>query len=177
MTVPRPSMLTVRVNLLGDNYNAGKELFLQGHVAKLVEVDTARQIFKFLFHTNRASSIMLIVRNMNDAGLRDAVLDGSCTWAHCALLMFSLTSRITGENIPIWHRDITRVCGPIPFVLTGTHDGVTASRRAKQLTFHRKKKMPFCQLSHNNPNDDRNKPFLWLVRMLLRDNRLNFVPA
>merc|ERR1712070_1297340 len=49
------------------------------------------------------------------AGLRD----GYYIEAHCGIIMFDVTSRITYKSVPNWHRDLTRVCESIPIVLVG----------------------------------------------------------
>lgn len=48
-------------------------------------------------------------------GLREGYYIG----AHCGILMFDLTSRVTYSNVPKWHRDLVRVCEGIPIVLVG----------------------------------------------------------
>ena len=37
--------------------------------------------------------------------------------AHCAIIMFDGTSRVTYKNMPIWRRDLVRVRENIPIVL------------------------------------------------------------
>lgn len=39
--------------------------------------------------------------------------------AQCGIMMFDLTSRITYQSIPKWHKDLVRVCDGIPIVLVG----------------------------------------------------------
>jgi len=48
-------------------------------------------------------------------GLREGYYVG----AHCALIMFDVTSRITYKNVPKWYKDLTRICENIPIVLVG----------------------------------------------------------
>uniref|UniRef100_A0A7S1GL86 GTP-binding nuclear protein n=1 Tax=Cyclophora tenuis TaxID=216820 RepID=A0A7S1GL86_CYCTE len=89
--------------------------------------------------------------------------------------MFDVTSCITYKNVPIWHRDITRVCNDIPIVLCGNKVNVKDRKvKAKQITFHRKKHMQFYDISAKS-NYNFEKPFLWLARKLVGDNRIHFV--
>ena len=37
-------------------------------------------------------------------GLRD----GYYIYAHCGIIMFDVTSRVTYKNVPVWHRDLCR---------------------------------------------------------------------
>jgi GTP-binding nuclear protein Ran len=51
--------------------------------------------------------------------------------------MFDVTSRATYKNVPIWHRDIVRVCENIPIVLVGNKvDVMDRKVKPKQITFH-----------------------------------------
>ena len=34
-------------------------------------------------------------------------------------MMFDLNSRVTYKNIPVWYKDLVRVCDNIPIVLVG----------------------------------------------------------
>lgn len=48
-------------------------------------------------------------------GLREGYYIG----AHCAIIMFDVTSRISYKNVPKWHKDLTRICDTVPIVLVG----------------------------------------------------------
>lgn len=75
-------------------------------------------------------------------GLRD----GYYIQAHCAIIMFDVTSRVTYKNVPNWHRDLVRVCENIPIVLCGNKVDVKDRKvKAKSIIFHRKKNL---QVSH-----------------------------
>lgn len=71
-------------------------------------------------------------------GLRD----GYYIQAHCAIIMFDVTSRVTYKNVPNWHRDLVRVCENIPIVLCGNKVDVKDRKvKAKSIIFHRKKNL------------------------------------
>ena len=66
-------------------------------------------------------------------GLRD----GYYIQAQCAIIMFDVTAMSTYNNVPVWHRDLERVCGDIPIVLCGNKVDDTKDRK-RQVTYHRK---------------------------------------
>merc|ERR1712154_742193 len=105
-------------------------------------------------------------------GLRD----GYYIQGQCAIIMFDVTSRITYRNVPNWHRDLTRVCENIPIVLCGNKVEIKDRKKAKQITFHRKKNLQYYDISAKS-NYNFEKPFLWLARKLSGDNQLHFVEA
>jgi GTP-binding nuclear protein Ran len=71
-------------------------------------------------------------------GLRDGYYSGS----NCGIVMFDVCSRITYHNIPIWYKDLVRVCENIPIVLVGNKVDVKDRKvKAKQILFHRKKNL------------------------------------
>lgn len=91
--------------------------------------------------------------------------------------MFDVTSRITYKNVPNWYRDLTRVCENIPIVLVGNKVDIKERKvKAKQVTFHRKKNLPYYDISAKS-NYHFDKPFLWLARRIFGDNNLQFVAA
>merc|ERR1712098_551939 len=76
-------------------------------------------------------------------GLRD----GYYINGNAAIIMFDVTSRASYKNVPIWHRDLTRVCENIPIVLVGNKVDVKDRKvKPKHILFHRKK--PNIQLRH-----------------------------
>ncbi|KDO23804.1 hypothetical protein SPRG_11234 [Saprolegnia parasitica CBS 223.65] len=105
-------------------------------------------------------------------GLRDGYYVG----AQCAIIMFDVTSRISYKNVPCWHRDIVRVCEDIPIVLCGSKiDAMTRNVQGKQIAFHRKKNLPYCEISAKT-SVALEMPFLYLARKLAGDDNLTFVP-
>ena len=96
-------------------------------------------------------------------GLRD----GYYIAANAAIIMFDVTSRITYRSVPIWHRDVTRVCENIPIVLCGNKIDVKGRTvKPKHIVFHRRK--PNIQYYDTSAKSNYNfeKPFLWIIRKL-----------
>jgi len=104
-------------------------------------------------------------------GLRDGYYcDGQC-----AIIMFDVTSRITYKNVPQWYRDIRRVCGAIPVVLTGNKVDVADRQvKPKNVRFHRRRGLQYYDLSVLSMYN-LEKPFLWLARRLSGQNTLEFI--
>ena len=106
-------------------------------------------------------------------GLREGYYIG----AHCAIIMFDVTSRVTYKNVPKWHKDLTRICENIPIVLVGNKvDQKDRRVRARQITFHRKRSLQYYDISAKS-NYQYEKPFLWLLRTLVGDPNLYLVEA
>lgn len=129
-----------------------------------------------------ATTSGLVQFNMKDActlsskkwwKMRDIIYSG----AHAAIIMFDLTHRITYKSVSNWYRDVIRTVGRIPIVLVGTKSDLTAERRVKpkSITFHRKKSIPYFEVSLKTPNSFA-QPFLWLAQRMSGDDDLAFVP-
>jgi GTP-binding nuclear protein Ran len=112
---------------------------------------------------------------------RDEMLtDHQCMDAHCAIIMFDVTSRVTFQNVAKWYRDIVRVCGEIPIVLCGNKvDAADSRARVKHLNIDRTMSLPYFEISaaaqrahgwdgpfalFNQPMDE---PIVWLARKLM----------
>ncbi len=107
------------------------------------------------------------------AGLRDGYYIG----AHCAIIMFDVTSRITYKNVAKWYKDITRVCENIPIVLVGNKVDIPDRKvKARQILFPRKHGIQYYDISAKS-NYQFATPFIWLMRKLSGDNELNLVEA
>lgn len=104
-------------------------------------------------------------------GLRD----GYYVHAHCALVMFDVTSRITYINVPKWFQDIRRACGDIPCVLLGNKVDVEDREvKAQHITYHRKQGIQYYDISAKS-NFNFEKPFLYLARRLTGIPDLHFI--
>ena len=80
--------------------------------------------------------------------------------------MFDLTSRISYKNVPVWYRDLVRVCENIPIVLVGNKADIKNRKvKARQITFHRRKNLAYYDISAKS-NYNFEKPFLWIARKL-----------
>lgn len=89
--------------------------------------------------------------------------------------MFDVTARITYRDVPNWYRDITRICNDIPMVLCGNKiDVKERDVKPKTITFHRKKGMPYYEISVKS-NYNYTKPFLYLLRKLGGNDKLALI--
>lgn len=105
------------------------------------------------------------------SGLRDGYYIGG----QCAIIMFDVTSRVTYKSVPVWHKDLTRVCEAIPIVLCGNKvDCKDRKVKPKDIFFHRKKNLQYYDISAKS-NYNFEKPFLYLVRKLVGDPNCHFV--
>ena len=104
-------------------------------------------------------------------GLRDGYYIGG----QCGIIMFDLISRITYQNVPNWHQELVRVCQNIPIVLCGNKVDVKDRKlNAKSIVYHRKTNMQYYDLSARS-NYNFEQPFLWLARILVGSDELQFV--
>jgi len=105
-------------------------------------------------------------------GLRD----GYYINGQCAIIMFDVTSRVSYKNVPVWHRDLTRVCDDIPIVLCGNKVDVKDRKvTPKQISFQRKKaNIQYYDISAKS-NYNFEKPFLWITKKLTGDASVQFV--
>ena len=63
-------------------------------------------------------------------------------------MMFDLNSRVTYKNIPVWYKDLVRVCDNIPIVLVGNKvDVENGEVKQKFINFHRKKNLQYYNVS------------------------------
>ena len=89
-------------------------------------------------------------------GLREGYYVG----ANAAILMFDVTARITYKNVPMWYKDIRRICESIPIVLVGNKvDQKDRKVKPRYITFHRKCNLPYFDISVKS-NYQYEKPFL-----------------
>jgi len=99
-----------------------------------------------------------------------------CIGADCAILMFDVTSRITEKEIPKWCKLISTICGNIPKVLVGNKVDDVRCRKvvSKAITFHRKVKMPYCEISAKTGYQCE-KPLLYLLRMMANSDKIELL--
>ena len=141
------------------------------------------------FHTNRG----VVKFNVWDCAGQEkfgGLRSGYYIKGQCAIIMFDVTARITYKHVPNWYRELCSVCGTwetidgvrtlvdmIPTVLVGNKVDVRDRKvTAKSITFHRKKNLPYYDVSCKS-NYNYEKPFLWLARKMARDAQLAFVEA
>ena len=138
---------TFKLVLVGEG-GVGKTTFVKRHVTgefeKKYVATLGVEVHPIKFHTNRGE----IVFNVWDTAGQEkfgGLRDGYYIQAQCAIIMFDVTSRITYQRVPNWHRDLERVCNDpsgrrIPIVLVGNKVDVK-DRKVKQkaINYHRKK--------------------------------------
>lgn len=91
------------------------------------------------------------------------------------MIFFDLTSRMSYKNVPNWHRDFVRVVPDTPMVMVGNKvDVKDRVVKAKNITFHRKKNLQYFEISAKS-NYNFEKPFLYLLRQLTKNNNVVFV--
>jgi GTP-binding nuclear protein Ran len=108
-------------------------------------------------------------------GLRDGYYIGG----EAAIIMFDVTSMITYKSVPQWHRDLVRVCPPMPIVLCGNKVDVKDRKvKPKDITYHRRKMLQYYDISAKS-NYNFEKPFLYIARKLtgVEDLRFTEMPA
>ncbi|XP_016979573.2 GTP-binding nuclear protein Ran [Drosophila rhopaloa] len=163
--------------LLGDG-GTGKTTFVKRHLTgefeKKYEATLGVEVHPIFFHTTRG---LFRINIWDTAGQEKfgGLSEGYCVKGQCAILMFDVTSRTTYNNVPFWYQDVERVCGNIPMVLCGNKVDVRDRKvRAKQVTFHLKKNLPFIEISAKS-NYNYEKPFVYLLRELTGDPQLELV--
>jgi GTP-binding nuclear protein Ran len=165
--------------LVGDG-GTGKTSFVKRHLTgefeKKYVATLGVEVHPLVFHTSRGP-IKFNVRDIAGQEKYGGLRDGCYSQGQCAIIMFDVTSRITYKNVPNCHQYLTRVCGDIPMVLCGNKVDIKDRKlMAKQMTFHRKKNLPYFDISAKS-NQNLEKPFLWLARKLSGDDQLHFVGA
>lgn len=165
--------------ILGDG-GVGKTTFVKRHLTgefnKRYEPTHGVDVHPMDFETSRGP---LRFSCWDTAGQErfGSLRDGYYVNADCAILMFDVTCRLTYKNIPMWYRDIRRVCPNIPILLVGNKVDVHNRQvRPKMVTFHRKHSLQYYEVSAKS-NYNFEKPFLYLVRQLYNDDTLQFVDA
>ncbi|TMW58429.1 hypothetical protein Poli38472_009988 [Pythium oligandrum] len=165
--------------LIGDG-GVGKTTFLKRHLTGEFETKYIAtlgvEVHPPILHTNFGPLLFNCWDTAGQekfGGMRDAYY----MQGQCAIIMFDLTSRISYKNVPNWHSDLTRVCGDIPIVICGNKvDHRDRKVKAKHITFHRKKNLPYFNLSVKT-NYQLEKPFLSIARALVGDDNLAIVEA
>lgn len=165
--------------LVGDG-GVGKTTFVKRHLTgefeKKYVATLGVEVYPLKFHTN-CGQIQFNVWDTAGQEKFGGLRDGYYIQGQCAIIMFDVTSRITYKSVPNWHRDLTRVCENIPIVLCGNKVDVKDRKvKAKQITFHRKKNLPYYEISAKN-NYNFEKPFLWVTRKVAGNSDIVFVEA
>ncbi|KAG0310732.1 GTP-binding nuclear protein gsp1/Ran [Dissophora globulifera] len=167
---------TVKLVLVGDG-STGKTTFVKRHSTgefekKYITTINA-EVHPLSFFTN-FGAIRFDVWDTVGQEMVGGFCDGYYISAHCGIIMFDVTSRISYKNVPNWHRDLVRACGNIPIVLCGNKVDIRERKvMPKDIDFHRKKSLEYYDISAKS-NYNIEMPFLWLARKLFNNPNLVF---
>ncbi|XP_064109217.1 uncharacterized protein LOC135217341 [Macrobrachium nipponense] len=102
---------------------------------------------EIIVHTSHGESIISLwdTAGQEKLGpLRDAYYEN----ADAAIIFCDVTSRVTYKNVPLWHKDIMRVCEGIPVVLCANKIDVKERKvKSKSITYPLKFNMGFFEIS------------------------------
>ncbi|KAJ5076702.1 gtp-binding nuclear protein ran [Anaeramoeba ignava] len=168
-----------KIILVGDG-GVGKTTFVKRHLSgefrKEYIATVGVEVHPLVFYTTKCP----ICFNVWDTAGQErfgGLRDGYYIEGDAAIIMFDVTSPETYENVAVWYRDIIRVCDNIPMVLCGNKVDVKDRKvRARQITFHRRKNIPYFDISAKS-NYNFEKPFLYLARRLFGDPSLSLDKA
>ena len=168
---------TFKLVLIGDG-GVGKTSFVKRHLTgefqTRYEPTMSVDVRKLDFNTSKGPiefECWDTAGQESFGGMRDLYYAG----ADCAIIMFDVTSRLTYRNVPMWYRDLKRVCGDIPVMLCGNKVDIKNRQvKPKQVDFHRKSGIVYNEISAKS-NHNYEKPFLHFSRKLLKDDTLQFV--
>jgi len=154
--------------LVGDG-GTGKTTFVKRHITgefeKKYVATVGAEVHPLDFYTNYGKFIFDVWDTAGQeriGGLRDAYYISS----HAAIIMFDVTHRETYKSVQEWYKDLVRVVENIPIVLVGNKvDCKDRKVKLKQITFHRKKNLQYCDVSAKS-NYNFEKPFVWLLQKL-----------
>ncbi|XP_060025440.1 GTP-binding nuclear protein Ran-like [Lagenorhynchus albirostris] len=178
MAAQEEPQVQFKLVLVGDG-GTGKttDTFVKRHLTSESEKYIATlsvEVHPPVFHTNKGRikfNVWDTAGQKKFGGLRD----GYYIQAHCAIIMFDVTSRVTYKHMPNWHRNLVRVCENTPIMLYGNKVDIKDRKvKAKSIVFHRKKNLQYYDISAKS-NYNFEKPFLWLAIKLIRDPNLEFI--
>ncbi|KAG0286858.1 GTP-binding nuclear protein gsp1/Ran [Dissophora globulifera] len=170
---------TFKLILVGDR-GSGKTAFINRHLTGKFETKYSPTIhpeIQNLFFQTNLGPIFFNTWDIACQEMFGGLSEVYCVEAQCAIIMFDLTSRTTYKNVPNWHQHLVRVCGDIPIALCGNKVDIRDRKvMPKDISFHRKKSLYYCDISAKS-NYNLDKPFLWLARMLMRRDGLEYVAS
>jgi GTP-binding nuclear protein Ran len=167
-----------KVALVGDR-GVGKTTFLKRHMCgefetKYVPTDGV-EIHPVEFYTSRG---MIRFSVFDTAGEKKPweLREGYYADAHCAIIMFDVTSRTTFTNVAKWHRDVVNAARRIPIVVVGSKmDERDHKVKREDMAFKRRTWNVSDYFISTKPKMNFERPFLCLARQLLKDNSLEFL--
>jgi len=164
--------------LVGDG-GVGKTTFVKRHLSgeyvELYRPTIGCVVHELDFETNKGTVLFECWDTAGQekfGGLRDGYYVG----AKCGIVMFDLTFRHSYQNIPIWIRDVYRVCNEIPLTIVGNkYDLMDPAEEEDRVTaFKRKYGNKYVEISARR-NRNYEKPFLFLIKDLLKSRNVRFV--
>ena len=174
-----PNTPRFKVVLVGDG-GVGKTTFVKRHrtgeFEKKYVATMGVEVYPLPFYTTLGGVIFNCWDTAGQekfGGLRDGYYIGG----QAAIIMFDVTARITYRSVPLWHKDLVRVCENIPIVLCGNKVDCKERRvRPKDIYFHRKKNLQYYDVSAKS-NYNFEKPFLYIARKLTGNPNCAFKAA
>jgi GTP-binding nuclear protein Ran len=171
---------TFKVCILG-NARVGKSTFIKRHITGEYDKNyiptIGVEVHPLVFHTTRG----IIKLNLWDCageprycGLGDSYYFK----ADAALLLFSLDIRKSYDDLNKWYQAFNRVAPNVPICVMGNKYDL-AENYISNLTFHSSESEMFKNFYYTSGKTNYNfeKPFLCLLRNLMKDDTLQFTPA
>lgn len=163
--------------LVGDG-GSGKTTFVKRHITgefKIVYKPTIGvEVHPLDFWTNKGKICFYCWDTAGQekfGGLRDGYYVGG----QCGIIMFDLSDRNSYKNVPIWYRDVIRICNSVPIVLVGNKCEIKDKdvEDEKITIFKRKFQVHYIEISARL-NKNYEKPFLYLIKKLLNSRDIFF---
>ncbi len=162
---------------IGDS-GVGKTTFINRHRTGEFTVkfnSTAGSEIQYLtFNTNKGETAFYI---WDTAGQEkyDKIVEKSCKDADGAVIMFDVTSKVSYRNVKEWYDLLIKHCPNIPIVLCGNKvDCKDRKVHPSDISFHREHQLQYYDISAKS-NYNFEKPFLYLIGKLLKDDNVNFI--
>jgi len=188
---PLPALAAeFKVLLVGDT-GVGKSALVKSHLTGEFERSSnqtpfmkhlaGEEIQPLRFHTNCGDvGLNIWVVGRKDMELMDQ-REQLYMQGHAAIVMFDVTSRQSFRSVPNWQRELRQVLGTIPTVLLGNKvDATQRQVTCKQIQSHmtsnksRKQHLQYYDFSVRDKHNFE-RPFLWLLRMLTNQPKMEFV--
>lgn len=179
MNDPVNPIAEFKIILMGDG-GVGKTTFvgrhLTGEFEKKYIATQGVSVNSIVFYTNYGP-IKLHLWDTAGQEKFGCLREGYYIGANAAIIMFDVTSRITYKNVPKWFKDYRRICEDTPVVLVGNKvDHNDRKVKSREITFHRKRNLQYYDVSAKS-NYQIEKPFLWLLKTMVKDPNLYLVEA
>lgn len=134
------------------------------------------EVSNLCFHTSAGEIIFNI---WDTAGQEKFSGLGDCYYndADAAIIMFDVTAKCTYRSVPEYYEKFTTKCPSASVVLCGNKVDCKNRRvNPKDITFHRQVNIQYYDISAKS-NYNFEKPFLHIIRNLLKDNNIHYIEA